>query len=53
MGSVYLAERDDDQFRKQVAIKIVKRGMDTDAGRRSWWVRSWSGFANYMGTVSV
>src|SRR5262249_40010969 len=29
MGSVYLAERDDDQFRKQVAVKIVKRGMDT------------------------
>ena len=30
MGSVYLAERDDDQYRKQVAIKVVKRGMDTD-----------------------
>jgi hypothetical protein len=30
MGSVYLAERDDDQFRKQVAIKVVRRGMDTD-----------------------
>jgi serine/threonine protein kinase/tetratricopeptide (TPR) repeat protein len=30
MGTVYLAERDDDQFRKQVAIKVVKRGMDTD-----------------------
>jgi len=31
MGSVYLAVRDDDQYRKQVAIKVVKRGMDTAA----------------------
>src|SRR5215510_1167456 len=30
MGEVYLAARADDQFRKQVAIKLVKRGMDTD-----------------------
>ena len=30
MGAVYLAVRDDDQFEKQVAIKLVKRGMDTD-----------------------
>lgn len=29
MGEVYLAERDDDQFRQRVAIKVVKRGMDT------------------------
>jgi serine/threonine protein kinase/tetratricopeptide (TPR) repeat protein len=29
IGAVYLAERDDDLFHKQVAIKIVKRGMDT------------------------
>jgi len=29
MGSVYLAHRDD-QFRRQVALKLVKRGMDTD-----------------------
>ena len=29
MGTVYLAERDDDEFRKQVAIKVVTRGMDT------------------------
>ncbi len=29
MGAVYLGERDDDQFRKQVAIKVVKRGMDS------------------------
>src|SRR5215831_4437658 len=31
MGAVYLAGRTDEQFQKQVAIKIVKRGMDTDA----------------------
>jgi tetratricopeptide (TPR) repeat protein/predicted Ser/Thr protein kinase len=30
MGAVYLAERADEQFHKQVAIKVVKRGMDTD-----------------------
>jgi tetratricopeptide (TPR) repeat protein/tRNA A-37 threonylcarbamoyl transferase component Bud32 len=30
MGAVYLAERADDQFTKQVAIKLIKRGMDTD-----------------------
>ncbi len=30
MGTVYTAERDDQQFDKQVAIKIIKRGMDTD-----------------------
>jgi eukaryotic-like serine/threonine-protein kinase len=29
MGSVYLAIRDDEEFRKEVALKIVKRGMDT------------------------
>lgn len=29
MGSVYLAERDDHQYHKRVAIKVVKRGMDT------------------------
>ena len=31
MGAVYLAERDDDQYKKQVAIKLIKRGMDSDA----------------------
>src|SRR5579872_6010491 len=31
MGTVYLAERDDDQFQKRVAIKLVTRGMDTAA----------------------
>ena len=30
MGAVYLAERDDDQYRQHVAIKLIKRGMDTD-----------------------
>ena len=29
MGDVYLAIRDDDEFQKQVAIKVVRRGMDT------------------------
>ena len=29
MGTVYLAVRDDDQFQKQVAVKVVKRGMDS------------------------
>ncbi|MBA2341171.1 MAG: protein kinase [Pyrinomonadaceae bacterium] len=30
MGTVYLAVRADSAFRKSVAIKLVKRGMDTD-----------------------
>ncbi len=30
MGTVYLAQRSDDQYRKRVAIKVVRRGMDTD-----------------------
>src|SRR5262245_12661369 len=30
MGSVHLAIRDDDQYQKEVAIKPLKRGMDTD-----------------------
>src|SRR5581483_108007 len=30
MGVVYLAVRDDDVGRKQVAVKLVKRGMDTE-----------------------
>jgi eukaryotic-like serine/threonine-protein kinase len=30
MGAVYLGIRDDDQYQKQVAIKVLKRGMDTD-----------------------
>jgi serine/threonine protein kinase len=31
MGTVYLAIRADDEFRKEVAIKVVRRGMDTHA----------------------
>jgi serine/threonine protein kinase/tetratricopeptide (TPR) repeat protein len=31
MGTVYLAVRDDDAFQKRVAIKVLKRGMDTEA----------------------
>lgn len=30
MGVVYLAAREDEQFRQQVAIKLVKRGLDTE-----------------------
>ena len=30
MGAVYLAVRADSEFQKRVAIKLVKRGMDTD-----------------------
>lgn len=30
MGAVYLAVRDDDQIRTQVALKVIRRGMDTD-----------------------
>jgi serine/threonine protein kinase len=29
MGEVFLAARDDAHYQKQVAIKVVKRGMDT------------------------
>lgn len=31
MGTVYLAERADRQFEMQVALKLIKRGMDTDS----------------------
>lgn len=30
MASVYLASRADEQFHKKVAVKFIKRGMDTD-----------------------
>ena len=30
MGAVYLAVRADDEYKKRVAIKLIKRGMDTD-----------------------
>ncbi len=29
MGAVYLATRDDEAYQKQVAVKVVKQGMDT------------------------
>jgi tetratricopeptide (TPR) repeat protein len=31
MGTVYLAERADGQYQKRAAIKLIKRGMDTEA----------------------
>jgi serine/threonine protein kinase len=31
MGAVYLAERSDGAFEQQVALKLIKRGMDSDA----------------------
>ncbi|HEX6972852.1 MAG TPA: protein kinase [Vicinamibacterales bacterium] len=31
MGTVYLAERNDAQFEMRVAVKLIKRGMDSDA----------------------
>jgi serine/threonine protein kinase/tetratricopeptide (TPR) repeat protein len=31
MGAAYLAVRDDNTYEKRVAIKLIKRGMDTDA----------------------
>jgi len=31
MGVVYLAQRADQQYEKRVAIKLIKRGMDTDS----------------------
>lgn len=34
MGAVYLAERADGEFRKKVAIKLVKNGADTDFNLR-------------------
>ena len=30
MGIVYVAERDDDQYRRRVALKLVRRGLDDD-----------------------
>jgi len=29
MGAVYLAQRDDEHYRKLVALKVVQRGLDT------------------------
>ncbi len=30
MGTVWLAERSDDEFHQRVALKLIKRGLDTD-----------------------
>ena len=30
LGAVYLAARADDEFRKEVAVKLIRRGLDTD-----------------------
>ena len=37
MGAVYLAVRADEAFNRQVAIKLVKRGIDTDAVLQRFW----------------
>lgn len=34
MGAVYLAVRDDDAYEKQVAIKVIQRGLDSDEALR-------------------
>ena len=34
MGDVYLAHRADDQFRKQAAVKLLRRGFDSELMRR-------------------
>jgi eukaryotic-like serine/threonine-protein kinase len=34
MGAVYLAERDDDQYRMRVALKLVPLGLDSDHAQR-------------------
>jgi eukaryotic-like serine/threonine-protein kinase len=36
MGRVYLAERADEQFQQRVAIKLIKRGMDSDSVLRQF-----------------
>jgi serine/threonine protein kinase/TolB-like protein/Flp pilus assembly protein TadD len=36
MGAVYLAVRADEAYRKEVAVKVVKRGMDTEGIIRSF-----------------
>jgi eukaryotic-like serine/threonine-protein kinase len=37
MGAVYLAERNDGQFEHRAAIKVIKRGMDTDSVLRRFF----------------
>jgi serine/threonine protein kinase len=31
MGEIYLAERDDNHYRKRVAVKIIRRGLDSES----------------------
>jgi non-specific serine/threonine protein kinase/serine/threonine-protein kinase len=48
MGAVYLALRDDGQYQQQVAIKLVKRGMDSEALlRRFHYERQILAFLNH------
>ncbi|MCC6590079.1 MAG: protein kinase [Bryobacterales bacterium] len=48
MGAVYLALRDDGLYQQQVAIKVVKRGMDSDAIlRRFHYERQILAFLNH------
>ncbi len=37
MGAVYVAVRADDEYQRRVAIKLIKRGMDTDAIIQRFW----------------
>ena len=37
MGTVYLGERDDGHFEQRVAIKVIKRGMDSEAVLRRFY----------------
>ncbi len=37
MGAVYVAVRADDEYHRRVAIKLIKRGMDTDAIVQRFW----------------
>lgn len=43
MGTVYLGERADQQYEKKVAIKLIKRGMDTDSVLRRFRVTQGAG----------
>jgi len=37
MGAVYLAQREDGQFEQRAAIKVIKRGMDSEAVLRRFY----------------
>ena len=53
MGAVYLAVRDD-EFEQEVAIKVVKRGMDTDAVlRRFRYERQILAFLNHQNIAKL